>query len=149
MPDALSIHKLLESAGIPITGVGITGTDAVVHFSPEATPEQQDQANQIIAEIDWNAPTARETFDTAVAAGYLVEPEGFTIALTERDRSDFAQLMVLTKEALELGLAQQTDTTTIDDINGGIHTVTLQRLREILVGYGFYYKGLWNLLSGG
>ena len=79
-----------------------------------------------------------------VEAGYTVQPEGFTLALGDNDRSQFAQMLTLVQEALSLGLITNETPQTIADKDGGKHTVTTLRLRQILVLYGLHYKGIWD-----
>lgn len=86
-------------------------------------------------------------FEAGIAAGYLVDPEGFTLALGAEDRAQFAQLLALVREALDLGLITSTTPQSIKAKDGVLHEVTTDRLRQILVGYGFHYKTLWDALN--
>ena len=79
-----------------------------------------------------------------VEAGYSVQPEGFTLALGDNDRSQFTQMLTLVQEALSLGLITNETPQTIADKDGGKHTVSTLRLRQILVLYGLHYKGIWD-----
>ena len=79
-----------------------------------------------------------------VDAGYTVQPEGFTLALGDSDRSQFTQMLTLVQEALSLGLIDNDTPQTIADKDGGKHTVSTLRLRQILVLYGLHYKGIWD-----
>jgi len=90
---------------------------------------------------------ARETLDVSVAVGFLVEPEGFILGLEDSDRNTFTQMLTLVQEAKALGLIDDTTPQTITDMSGVKHTVTTLRFRQIMVGYGFYYKTLWDLIT--
>ena len=79
-----------------------------------------------------------------VEAGYTVQPAGFTLALGDNDRSQFIQMLTLVQEALSLGLITNETPQTIADKDGGKHTVSTLRLRQILVLYGLHYKGIWD-----
>lgn len=87
------------------------------------------------------------SFESDIADGYTVTPEGFVLALGSEDRAQFAQLLALIREALDLGLITGTTSQSIKDKNGVMHEVTTDRLRQILVGYGFRYKQLWDTLN--
>jgi hypothetical protein len=75
----------------------------------------------------------------AMSAPYAVLPEGFSLATAESDQNAFTRLLQL------LGIAQAPDEmpVTIADAEGQKHTVTVARLREILVGYGFEIHSRW------
>lgn len=82
--------------------------------------------------------------DGSFGETYLVEPEGFRLRLADRDRSMFSQMLGLVKEALDLGLTSNEEPVTIADANGTPHQVTTLRFRQIMVGYGSFYKALWD-----
>lgn len=104
------------------------------------TPAELQAAWVIVQARDAKLAQAR----AAVEAGYTVQPEGFTLALGDNDRSQFAQMLTLVQEALSLGLITNETPQTIADKDGGKHTVTTLRLRQILVLYGLHYKGIWD-----
>jgi hypothetical protein len=89
----------------------------------------------------------RLVFEAGIAAGYLVDPEGFTIAIEPEDRAQFAQLLALVREALDLGLITGTTPQSIKAKDGTLHSLTTDRLRQVLVGYGSHYKTLWDNLN--
>lgn len=76
--------------------------------------------------------------------GFLVQPENFTLALHEKDRNAFTQMLSLIQEALSLGLTNNDAIVVIADQSGAKHSVTTLRFRQIMVGYGLYYKSLWD-----
>jgi len=76
--------------------------------------------------------------------GYLVETEGFRLAIGEGDRSAFIQMLGLVREALDLGVITDETPQTIADKDSVVHTVTTLRFRQIMVGYGTYCKSLWD-----
>mgnify|MGYP003509839146 FL=1 len=82
-----------------------------------------------------------------ISAGYTVEPENFTLGLSDADRGAFAQMLALTKEALDLEIIINDTPQTISDKGGKKHTISTLRFRQIMVQYGMYYKGLWDQLS--
>lgn len=87
---------------------------------------------------------SNESFYTALQEGYLVEPEGFTLALQENDQNAFTRLLTLLSVA---GTSDDTNTV-IADKDGVLHTVTYGRLKEILTAYGVYYQQLWAANKG-
>lgn len=85
-------------------------------------------------------------FQQAVFNGFLVEPENFTLGLSEIDRLAFTQMLTLVQEALSLGMIDNDSIQTISDKSGQKHTITTLRFRQIMVQYGLYYKALWDQL---
>lgn len=82
---------------------------------------------------------SNESFNTALQEGYLVEPEGFTLALQESDQNAFTRLLTL----LSVAGVSNDASTMIADKDGVLYGVTYGRLKEILTGYGIYYQQLW------
>lgn len=118
---------------------------SVVDLSPEELQERADAQALMDAQI--LASQQIQAIHDQISAGYTVEPEGFILGLTESDRNAFTQMLALTKEALDLGLITNDTPQIIADINGETHTVLTLRFRQIMVQYGFYYKGLWDALN--
>lgn len=82
------------------------------------------------------------TYNQGISAGYLVSPEGFTLGLQSNDIAQFTSLVTLLQEAKSLGMIDDNTPQIITDINGAMQTVATLRLRQIMVGYGLYYKNL-------
>ena len=74
----------------------------------------------------------------AIEAGYDTGL-GYTLALTEKDRSQFVSMLVLLREAN----APDDMMTEIADNTGTLHQLSVQALRQLLVNYGAYYQTLW------
>lgn len=91
--------------------------------------------------------TAIEIAKQAEQAGYSVQPEGFILALHDKDRALFGQMLVLVREGLDLGLITDATPQTIADKDGELHTVTTLRFRAIMIGYGSHYKAMWDALK--
>lgn len=131
----------------------VTATHPVpVEVHAEVFTEVQDSdgiaiARQMPPPVDGPDTSKQDAYNAAIAAGYSVQPEGFTLALEDGDRAQFAQLLALVREALDLGLITGTTPQSIKDKSGVVHQVTTDRLRGILVAYGFHYKGLWDALN--
>lgn len=79
--------------------------------------------------------------------GYVVNPEGFILGLEDEDRILFNQMISLIREALDLGLITNDTPQIITDINGKDISLTTLRFRQIMVGYGMYYKSLWDQMA--
>lgn len=90
---------------------------------------------------------ANISFLDKTISGFLVEPENIVLGLREADRMVFSQMLTLVKEALDLGLITNDTLQTISDINGQKIQLTTLRLRQVMVAYGFYFKGLWDKLN--
>jgi hypothetical protein len=92
-------------------------------------------------EVRWNE------YNQAVENGFLVSPENFKLKLWDEDRAVFSQMLALVKEALDLGMIDNSTLQKIKDFDGQIVAVSTLRFREIMVAYGFYYKTLWDQLN--
>ena len=79
--------------------------------------------------------------------GFLVQPENFKLKLGDEDRAAFSQMLSLVKEALDLGIIDNSAPQKIKDFNNQLVTVSTLRFRQIMVAYGFYYKTLWDQLN--
>ena len=98
---------------------------------------------QILAWFDeaMTQPDKETVFVDMVEAGYPVEPEGFSLGITDNDRKNWSEMAVMLREAEALGVAPET--VQIVDLTGTVHTVTLSRYRQIIVGLGSYYQYLF------
>jgi hypothetical protein len=100
--------------------------------------EQVELTEEEIAAREAEAVAAAKA--DAMLAPYEVTPEGFSLATAETDQNAFTRLLQL------LGTAQAPDEMpiTIADVEGQRHEVTVARLREIMVGYGFEIHARWT-----
>lgn len=75
---------------------------------------------------------------------------GIRLAASPADRSQFAQMLVLLREAEDLLPDEPTKQAfrqapqTITDAHGNPHTMTIASLRALLVAYGQAYQTLWS-----
>lgn len=122
-----------------------TNEYSVVELSAEELQERADAQALMNAQI--LASQQIQAIHDQISAGYTVEPEGFILGLSDADRNAFAQMLALTKEALDLSLITNDTPQTIVDKGGQKHQITILRFRQIMVAYGFYYKTLWDQLS--
>jgi hypothetical protein len=95
-------------------------------------------------ELKWNKDTLAWTERIGgVAVGDV------RLAAGERDRSLFAQTLVLLREAEDLlsteeeKIAFRASMQTITDHKGVPYTLSVTELRELLVQYGLNYRTLW------
>lgn len=89
------------------------------------------------------ADIKRRAYYAALEAGYTVPGLGIVLALQESDRNAFTALLTLINETVAAGLQTESDTVTIADIEGTVHSVTIAQLRGILLGYGSHFSTLW------
>jgi hypothetical protein len=118
---------------------------------PEYNPlTERIEMNSITSSYDiiplTDSEIAITTFNNSVNAGFLVSPENFYLGLQDEDRNAFTQMMVLLREALEMGLITLQTPQTIKDKEGNTHTITTERFQQIIISYGFYYKTLWETI---
>lgn len=79
------------------------------------------------------------TFRAAIEAGYDTG-NGYRLALHEHDRNNFIGLLTLVNG---LGAPDEA-TTTIGDIDGNLHSVTVAELKAMLMAYGLHYQAIWG-----
>ena len=130
---------------------GWTEVSAPVITIPEYDPlTQRIQLNPSTSSYEVIDLTSSEiasiTFNNSVNMGFLVSPENFYLGLQDEDRNAFTQMMVLLREALEMGLITPQTPQSIKDKDGNVHTITTERFQQIIISYGFYYKTLWEQL---
>lgn len=75
---------------------------------------------------------------------YEVLPEGFFLRTDDVSRNAFSQMTTLIQEAMSLGFIDNDTPQTIADSQNRKQNLTTLRFRQIMVGYGMYYKGLWD-----
>lgn len=153
-PDLLDVERAFEADVLPAHKPGRVlpivedqqptydpATQKLVHGQLSVHREEVRQTWSVVS------LSSQELHANAVTAGYPVSPEGFTLRLEEADRALFAQMLALVKEALSLGMITDETPQLIADHAGTRHEVTTLRFRQIMVGYGFHYKTLWDTLT--
>ena len=83
-------------------------------------------------------------FSRQIEAGYNVPGTPYYLALKDNDRSQFIAFLGLINEALSLGLIDMNTTQSIQDKDNNTITMTTSEFKQLMVGYGFYYKTIWN-----
>lgn len=78
---------------------------------------------------------------------YEVLPEGFFLRTDDASRNAFSQMTTLIQEAMSLGFIDNNTPQTIADSQNRKQTLTTLRFRQIMVGYGMFYKNLWDSLN--
>jgi hypothetical protein len=118
---------------------------SVADLSPEELQERENMQTQMEAQALLSQQI--QAINSQINEGYAVNPEGFVLGLAESDRNAFTQMLTLVQEALSLGLISNDTSQVIADKSGAKHSITTLRFRQIMLGYGMYYKGLWDQLS--
>jgi len=95
-------------------------------------------------ELKWN----KTVLDWTERVGGIVVGD-IRLAASDRDRSMFANILVLLREAEDLlnteeeKIAFRDSPQTIIDCKGQRHTMSVTELRALLVQYGINYQALW------
>lgn len=116
-----------------------------VEMTAEEIQNSLDFENAVL--LSEQKAAARKIITDQIDAGYDVQPEDFVLGLSEYDRTAFTQMLLLVREALDLGLISNSDSQTISDKTGEKYLLTTERFRQIMVSYGLFYKSLWDQLS--
>ena len=117
----------------------------IINLSPEEIQGRKDFQDSVDAAN--LLAQEQKIIQDSINAGYSVSPEGFVLGLGDIDRSLFTQMISLIREALDLGLITNDTLQTITDIDNKEMTLSTLRFRQIMVGYGMYYKGLWDQMA--
>jgi len=88
-----------------------------------------------------------EIYEQKVAAGYPVPNTPYALALGDTDRAQFSAMLMLVRELLDAGYITNETTHSIKDKDDNIFEVTTQEFRQMMIGYGIYYKQIWNECS--
>lgn len=85
------------------------------------------------------AETPEIVYKKHLKQGFLVEPENFYLGISEEDQNAFSRLLTL------LNLVQATNETSVSvsDKSGELHTISFQRLKEIMISYGIFVQTIW------
>jgi len=79
--------------------------------------------------------SAENTYQATIAAGYCVT-DGYCLGMTPEDRSNWAQMLVLFREAEALGAMTGESEVEFWDKGGTRRTVTLAEFRSMILGLG-------------
>lgn len=82
-------------------------------------------------------------FEASINAGYTIPNTNIILSITDQDRIAWNQFLSLINEMLNLGQIQLTSKISILDINGVPHEFTVEEVKNILAGLGYYYYTLW------
>lgn len=172
--DRVNNARPLDEKGQPI-GEAVTAADYVaarledvfnswhlqaVHDQAELLRQQYVSA-QTATEPTSDLETARAAKLAEINAGYQAQiaagitPQGtdFILAATERDVAKFSQLATLLREIEELQpsdeakAAVRKSPTTIADIDGKTHTMTIEEVRGVIVNYGMQWNAGWTAFT--
>lgn len=122
-----------------------TNSYTITELTAEEIQSQLDIESNMQAAMQSSA--TRQLIADQINAGYDVQPEDFILGLSEYDRTAFTQMLLLVREALDLGLISNSDSQIISDKTGEKHSLTTERFRQIMVSYGLFYKSLWDQLN--
>jgi len=122
-----------------------SNTYSVIELSNAEKQAIEDMQNNML--LLQQKSDAKRAITDQINNGYSVQPEDFILGLSETDRTAFTQLLLLVREAIDLGLITNADSQVISDKSGVSHSITVGRFRQIMVAYGVFYKGLWDQLN--
>ena len=140
-----SIPAYLQNRAIPLTaeeasiikegqGYYDTSLRKVVEYPGQSALEKA-KAQKLQELEQW--------YNQQIDAGYDTG-KGFSLKLHKEDRDAFAQLLLLVREGLDLGTLSINSTLEVLDTINAVQILTVQEFRQMMVGYGLYYKQLWN-----
>jgi hypothetical protein len=85
-----------------------------------------------------------ETYEERVAAGYPIPNTPYFLAMQDSDRAQFSGMLVLIRELLDAGYITNDTTQSIKTSDNTIMEITTAEFRQLMIGYGIYYKTVWN-----
>lgn len=90
------------------------------------------------------AATSYDVFYAKVAAGYPIPNTPYSLALNDADRAQFSSMLILIRELLDARYITDDTPQTVKDKDDNIVTITTAQFRNLMIGYGIYYKTIWN-----
>lgn len=120
---------------------------AIVPIVQEDQPEYNAATHKLVATttvgVDqvtkgWSvvALTTKEVAEKELTDGYTVSPEGFVLSATNQSQINFTKLVTLMNQLLAANQITLQTNQQIVDKTGQCHTLTTERLLQILTGYG-------------
>jgi hypothetical protein len=144
-PEPMPEYPVFDRATHKATYNADTNSYTITELTAEEIQTQiEAEANMQAA---MQSAAARQLIVDQIDAGYDVQPEDFILGLSDNDRNSFSQMLSLVKEAIEMGFISNDTPQMIADQSGQKHQVSTLRFRQIVVAYGFYFKGLWDNLD--
>jgi hypothetical protein len=144
-PEPMPEYPVFDRATHKATYNAATNSYTTVELTTEEIQTQMEAEANMQAAMQ--SAASRQLIVDQINAGYDVQPENFILDLSESDRTAFTQMLLLVREALDLGLIIDDYPQIIADKSGDKHTITTDRFRQIMVSYGLYYKNLWDQLN--
>lgn len=90
------------------------------------------------------SPSSIEVFEAKVAAGYPIPNTPYFLAMGDSDRAQFTGMLVLIKELLDKGYIDGNTVQSIKTKDETIIPMTTDQFRSTMIGYGMYYKQIWD-----
>ena len=130
----------------------ITIDNSVIEFADMESASEYANKNQVstgsIVEVsdDVVSPgsSSIEIFEQKIAEGYPVPNTSYRLGLKDSDRAQFSSMLTLVRELLDGGHITDETPQSIKDQNDNIITLTTEEFRSLMIGYGIYYKTIWN-----
>lgn len=88
--------------------------------------------------------SADTIFNNAINVGYNIPSSPYYLGLEDPDRAQFSGMLSLLNEALEAGYVTTASSVTVRDKEYNIIPLTVGSFKGLMIGYGFYYKTLWD-----
>lgn len=82
-------------------------------------------------------------FNNAIEIGYQIPNTDIYLNMSDEARVSWNQLLTLINEMVSLGSISVDTPLQIADKNNVLHVFTVQQIKNILTGLGFYYYHLW------
>lgn len=143
-PEPMPAYPVFDRTTHKATYNADTNSYTITELTAEEIQNQLDIESNMQAAMQ--SAAAKQLITDQIDAGYDVQPENFVLGLSEYDRTAFTQMLLLVREALDLGLIANHTMQIISDKTGEKHSLTTERFRQIMISYGLFYKSLWDQL---
>jgi len=88
--------------------------------------------------------SADTIFNQKIEIGYNIPSSPYYLGLSDSDRAQFSGMLSLLNEALQAGYVTLATPVTLRDKEYNIISLTIGEFKGLMIGYGFYYKTLWD-----
>lgn len=128
----------------------IQSENTSVEFIDLPTAEQYALKNNIatdqIEQIEYitGSLTPEDIYNQKIEKGYNLPGTPYYLGMEISDRIQFNGMLSLINEALDAGYITADSSQSMNDKDGNRIDLTAGEFKQMMVGYGFYYKTLWD-----
>jgi hypothetical protein len=128
----------------------VTSDETVAEFSSiddaQSYISENDIQSYVISSGSYvtSSKSNHDIFREKVEIGYNIPNTPYFLGLEDVDRAQFSSMLNLLREAQELGYITTESIQYIRDKNNNDIPMTVGNFKALMVGYGMYFKTIWD-----